>query len=99
MVLISLQEGACSCTDCEDACLNPNFPTGGDGFVIFGGFDGLTFIMIILYSVLFFVVVALVATPRILNRQVKTDRGKESSKFAKNEISQENQLQTWKSNR
>ena len=49
----STQEGepGCSCTDCESACVPPTFPEIDREFVLFNGINGVTFIMIIVFSV------------------------------------------------
>ncbi len=42
---------ACSCKDCEAACPVQNFDVPDEHFFLFGGFDGMAFIMIMVFSI------------------------------------------------
>merc|ERR1719264_1271763 len=46
-------ETACSCTDCDSACVPPDFglAAAGDGFVVFGTFSGTVFFSLVAFVV------------------------------------------------
>jgi hypothetical protein len=54
-------QSGCSCTDCEEACVPPDFGDEDNEFVIVEGVDGVVFTMVIIFvlgTIIFLAIIA-----------------------------------------